>query len=159
MKVSELSQTDQKRLEAIGVKKRLNKDDLVTLVALKLRMDEGLGSLGKDDVEKVCLELFDAITRIVHNDQSVLITGFGTFGKRDAPARMAHNPQTMEKVKAPAKRVPKFSPAMLFEQYLNGRPVPAKGPVVGKAPKGSGKATGDFVKTGVRKSRYVKKTK
>lgn len=157
MKVSELSETDQKRLEAIRIKDRLTRDDLFTLVALTLRLEEGLSAPSKSQVEKVGLKILDAIATTVHKGQAVQITGFGTFDAHESKSRMARNPQTGEKIKAPARKTPRFSPGALFVQYLNGRALPKKGPIIGKAAKGSGEAIYDFVKAGVNRRKFVKK--
>jgi nucleoid DNA-binding protein len=159
MKIPALSETDQKRLAAIKVKERLNKDDIVTLISLKLRREEGASAPTKEDVEKICMEFLNAITRNVYDGKRVLITGFGSFAPEIRAARMARNPQTGEAVQAPAIKNVKFSSATLFKQYLNGRPLPPKGDLVGKAAKNSGKATGDFAKAGVRKRKYILKEK
>lgn len=159
MKVSELSDTDQKRLKAIEVKERLSRDDLFTMVALNLRLAEGMNAPGKDDVEKICMEFLDAVTRTVHQGKSVLITGFGAFAPEERKARKARNPQTGETMRAPARKDVKFSSGALFKQYLNGRSLPKTGPLIGKAPKNSGEAITDYAKAGVHKRRYIKKEK
>ena len=157
MKVSELSEKDQRKLKEIEAKDRLTRSDLFTLVSLNLRLAEGMEGPDKAAVEKVCMELFGTVVRIVRGNKSISITGFGTFTANESLSRIARNPQTGEKFRAPAKWFPKFLPGALFIQYLNGRPLPKNGPVVGKAPKGSGVATSDYVKAGIRKRRYVKK--
>ena len=56
---------------------------------------------------------FDAFEEVVTNTlkggDEVQITGFGKFYVREQKARDARNPQTGEKVRIPAQKVPTFS--------------------------------------------------
>lgn len=157
MKVSELTDSEQKKLKEVMAKDRLTRKDLFDLVDLNLRLAEGSRAPARTDVQKVCMELFDTLTRVVHEGKSVSVTGFGSFVRYQSPARLARNPQTGERMTAPSRQLPRFLPGALFVQYLNGRPLPKKGPVIGKAAKGSGSAVADYVKAGVLKRRFVKK--
>jgi len=49
------------------------------------------------------------ITSALKDDEEVQITGFGKFYVREQKAREGRNPQTGEKMKIPAQRVPSFS--------------------------------------------------
>lgn len=140
------------KMEFPADKDRLNRDDLIDLVASRLK-------LKRDKAEELVVGTLDVIVATVQSGRSLLITGFGTFSPEDRASRNARNPQTGETIKAPARKDVKFAPGTLFRQYLNGRPLPKTGPLVGKAAKGSGKATADYVKAGVIKRRYVKKEK
>jgi DNA-binding protein HU-beta len=56
---------------------------------------------------------FDAFGRVVTDalkgDEDVQITGFGKFYVREQKARDGRNPQTGEKMRIPAQKVPAFS--------------------------------------------------
>lgn len=138
------------KIEFPADKDRLNREDLVTILAARLNVSE-------ERAEEILVETLGVVIAIVHSGRSLLVTGFGTFSPLTNRARKARNPQTGEVVPTPSRKNVKFSPGALFKQYLNGRPLPKKGPVVGKAAKGSGAATADYVKAGVRTRRYVKK--
>ena len=57
-----------------------------------------------------CFEAAEAvITSALKDDEEVQITGFGKFYVREQKAREGRNPQTGEKMKIPAQRVPSFS--------------------------------------------------
>jgi nucleoid DNA-binding protein len=106
MKVSELSESDQKKLKEIEAKDRLTRSDLFTLVSLNLRLAEGTGAPNRAEVEKVSMELLGTAVRVVQGGKSISITGFGTFTASQSPSRIARNPQTGEKFRTPAKWFP-----------------------------------------------------
>jgi len=66
------------------------------------------------DVAKVLRSVFDVVGRTVAAGDRVAISNFGTWRTRLAPARIARNPQTGERVSVPAKYKPVFvySPAV-----------------------------------------------
>ena len=65
-------------------------------------------TFSKKDVARV----LDGLTRIVERSlkqgHKVSITGFGSFGISDRPARIGINPATKEKINIPRITVPKF---------------------------------------------------
>jgi len=60
------------------------------------------------DVNKITRAIFDIITENLAKKVRVKITGFGTFYPKDKQARNGVNPSTGEKIKIPAKTVPKI---------------------------------------------------
>lgn len=51
---------------------------------------------------------FDTVTKNLKRGKKVSFVGFGTFQVAKRKARMGHNPQTGQKIKIPARRVPQF---------------------------------------------------
>ena len=65
---------------------------------------------------------FDAfenvITSALKDDEEVQITGFGRFYAREQKAREGVNPQTGEKMKIPARKVPAFSAGNVLKESI-----------------------------------------
>ncbi|MDO4462743.1 MAG: HU family DNA-binding protein [Bacteroidia bacterium] len=81
----------------------MNKTQLVEAVASKA------GSTQKD-AKAVLDALFSVVGETVAKSESIVITGFGTFGVSERAARTGHNPRTKETIEIPAKKVVKFKP-------------------------------------------------
>jgi DNA-binding protein HU-beta len=80
----------------------MNKEQLVDKVADKT------GATKKDALEVVNTAL-DLITAALKKGEKVTLVGFGTFLVRKRKAREGRNPQTGEKIRIPAKKVPAFT--------------------------------------------------
>ncbi len=80
----------------------MNKTELIEKIA-----DQANGS--KNEAQK----FFDAFTNVVESElkkgNQVQITGFGKFYVQKREAREGINPQTKQKMKIPASKVPKFT--------------------------------------------------
>ena len=50
----------------------------------------------------------------------VQLLGFGTFEKRERPARTARNPRTGENIEIAAASVPAFKPGKALKDKVNG---------------------------------------
>lgn len=136
-------------IKGIWSKDRLNRADFVVLLAEELGVTD-------DEAKKIVMKTFGLVTKVVHAEKSLSMTGFGSFNHASYPERTARNPQTGETVKVPKRNAVKFAPGTLFTQYLNGRPLPKDGNIIAKAAKGSGDTISDYVKTNRSKGRYVK---
>jgi len=82
----------------------MTKQDLVEEVAKKTK-------LPKSEVSTVVNAVVDTITEVLSKkggDNSVVLTGFGTFTVSKRKARTGRNPKTGETIKIAAKRVPRF---------------------------------------------------
>ena len=90
----------------------MNKQDLIKKVAA----DE-MVSLAK--AELIIDSIFWHISHAVHTGEDFKLVGFGTFTKAKHKARMGHNPQNGEKIRIPARWVPKFRPHKSFKDELN----------------------------------------
>ena len=68
-----------------------------------------------DAVEAV----LDAIKKTLKKKKEVALIGFGTFKVVKRKARMGQNPQTGEKIKIAAKKVPVFKPGKTLKELVN----------------------------------------
>ena len=78
----------------------MNKGDLVNEVAKVVNT--------KKEAQAAVDCVFSSITKALKKKQKVTLIGFGTFKVDKRKARKGVNPQTGEKIKIKAKRVPKF---------------------------------------------------
>jgi DNA-binding protein HU-beta len=83
---------------------RVNKAELIQALAERLGGDRKVAAAALDG-------LLDLIVRAVHSGDSVSITGFGVFERRERAARSARNPRTGQMIEVPATAVPAFRPA------------------------------------------------
>lgn len=79
----------------------MNKSELIDAVASK-------GNLTKKDSEAAVGAVVDSIKEALSKGEKVQLVGFGTFEVRKRNARTGLNPQTKEKIKIPATKVPAF---------------------------------------------------
>jgi DNA-binding protein HU-beta len=99
----------------------MNKAQLVAALADRLG-DRGAAALAVD-------ELLDVIVRAVHAGDSVTISGFGVFERRERAARTGRNPQTGASIQLAATNVPAFRAGVSFRDVVSGaRTLPAAGP-------------------------------
>ena len=67
-----------------------------------------LKHLTKKDADRLITCTFETIKRTVKKGDDVSLVGFGTWVRAKRAARIGVNPATGEKIKIPAKKVPKF---------------------------------------------------
>ena len=79
----------------------MNKTELVAAIAEK-------AGTSKKDAEKVVNATFDGISEAMAKGDKISLVGFGTFEVRERAAREGKNPQTGEKIKIAACKVPAF---------------------------------------------------
>ena len=80
----------------------MNKTELIQKIA-----DEANGS--KSEAQRFFDAFTDVITEELKRGNEVQITGFGKFYVQERAAREGINPQTQEKMRIPASKVPKFT--------------------------------------------------
>ncbi len=80
----------------------MNKEELVERIA------QATG-LSKKDANAALDAALDAIKTALRRGEKVTLVGFGTFQVRERKAREGRNPQTGEKIRIPARKVPAFS--------------------------------------------------
>ncbi len=80
----------------------MNKEQLIERVASKT-------GLSKRDANAALDAILDGITSALKKGEKVTLVGFGTFTVRRRKAREGRNPQTGEKIKIPARKVPAFT--------------------------------------------------
>lgn len=89
----------------------MNKGELVDEIA------ENTG-VTKKQADSVLSALTDIIIETVSSGEKVILVGFGSFEARDRKAKEGRNPQTGEKLKIPATRVPAFSAGKVFKKKV-----------------------------------------
>lgn len=80
----------------------MNKTQLIERIAEEAGMAEGEAQRYFGAFEQV-------VTEALKSGEEVRITGFGKFSVRERKAREGRNPQTGEKIKIAASKVPAFS--------------------------------------------------
>ena len=81
----------------------MNKKDLVQKIA-------ETNELTKQQAADVLDTVLDSIGDAIAAGDKVQLLGFGTFEKRERPARTARNPRTGENIEIAAASVPAFKP-------------------------------------------------
>lgn len=89
----------------------MNRTELVEAVA----EETGLSAA---DTARVVTAALDRIAQAVADGDSVVISGFGTFERRERAARSGRNPQTGEPIEIAASRAPAFKPAAAFKRVV-----------------------------------------
>jgi DNA-binding protein HU-beta len=80
----------------------VNKTELIERVAEEAQVSTSEAHKHLEAFERV-------VTEALKGGEEVRITGFGKFSVRERKAREGRNPQTGEKIKIAAQRVPAFS--------------------------------------------------
>ena len=91
----------------------MNKSELAERLAGRTGSSK---AAAKDAVDGV----FDVIAEALADGEDVRIIGFGTFGTRARPARIARNPRTGENVPVAASTVPVFKPGRPLRNAVAG---------------------------------------
>lgn len=91
----------------------MNKAELIEAIAKKT--GESKASAGRS------LEAaLEAISQSLKKGKNVTLVGFGTFRVTKRAARNGVNPKTLEKIKIPAAKVPKFSAGQALRKTVAG---------------------------------------
>ncbi len=72
------------------------------------RLSAGHPELAAKQVEVSVKAILEALAESLCEGQRIEIRGFGSFGLTYRPARPAHNPKSGQRLKVPAKFVPRF---------------------------------------------------
>ena len=86
----------------------MNKSELVEQIWLKTKLQK-----------KDCAAAVEAIAEALGAEDSVRLTGFGTFEVKERGERTARNPRTKEPVTIPASRTPAFKAGKLLKDAVN----------------------------------------
>jgi DNA-binding protein HU-beta len=89
----------------------MNKAQLVATIASKT-------GLTKKDVSNVLETFVDTVVSTVSKNDTVTLTGFGTFKSVHRSASVKRNPRTGDPVNVPARNVPKFTPGKAFKESV-----------------------------------------
>ena len=90
----------------------MNKTELISAVAEK-------SGASKKDAEKIVNATFDAIKEALAKGDKVALVGFGNFEVKERAAREGKNPQTGEKIKIAACKVPGFRAGKTLKDAVN----------------------------------------
>jgi DNA-binding protein HU-beta len=80
----------------------VNKTELIEAIAERAEVPKSQAQKHFDAFE-------EAVTNALKSGEEVQVTGFGKFYVREQKARDGRNPQTGEKIRIPAQKVPSFS--------------------------------------------------
>jgi len=99
----------------------MNKADLISAVAKETGMT-------KVAAETAITSVFDNITESLKKGEKVTWMGFGSFEVRERAARIGVNPQTQEKIKIKASKVPAFKAGSALKEAVanSKKKAPAK---------------------------------
>lgn len=73
----------------------------------------------KADAARAVDAIISVITKALKNDETVTLTGFGTFAVRKRAARQGRNPQTGETLKIKASKNPGFKAGKALKDAVN----------------------------------------
>jgi DNA-binding protein HU-beta len=91
----------------------MNKGELIEAIVEK-------ANVAKKEAEAVLSAAIDTIVEAVASGDKVTVVGFGSFEKRDRPAREGRNPRTGESMTIAATSVPAFSAGKAFKEKVAG---------------------------------------
>ena len=89
----------------------MNKTELVAAIAAK-------AEVSKKDAENMLNAFIETVQDAVKADDKVQLVGFGTFESRARAAREGKEPQTGEKIKIAACKVPVFKAGKAFKDMV-----------------------------------------
>ena len=89
----------------------MNKTELIEAIAERADVPKSQAQKHFDAFEGV-------VTNVLESGDEVQITGFGKFYVREQKARDGRNPQTGEKMRIPAQKVPSFSAGNSLKESL-----------------------------------------
>lgn len=81
----------------------MNKAELIERMAKSSKMPKSV-------CKKILETFIDTVEKTLKSGNSVVLTGFGTFGVMKRKARLGVNPATKQKMNIPAKKVARFRP-------------------------------------------------
>lgn len=90
----------------------MTKTELISAVADKTEFT-------KKNAEAAVNAVIATITDALANGEKVSIVGFGTFEVRDRKEKQVINPQTKEKMTAPASKAPAFKAGQALKSAVN----------------------------------------
>lgn len=88
----------------------------------KAELIDGMASetkLTKAETKKVLESFINIVMKALKRGKSVVLTNFGTFMVAQRKARMGVNPSTGQKMKIPARKVPKFRSGKKLKATVN----------------------------------------
>jgi len=90
----------------------MKKTELIGVIAEK-------AGLTKKDADIALNAVLASITDALVSGEKVSVVGFGTFEVRDRKEKQVINPQTKQKMTAPASKAPAFKPGQALKNAVN----------------------------------------
>jgi DNA-binding protein HU-beta len=90
----------------------MNKAELIDGMAAETK-------LAKSQIKKSLESFINIVMKTLKKGKSVVLTNFGTFMVAQRKSRMGVNPSTGQKMKIPARKVPKFRPGKKLKSTIN----------------------------------------
>ncbi|MBR1734008.1 MAG: integration host factor subunit alpha [Alphaproteobacteria bacterium] len=94
-------------------KKTLTRSDIADAIIDHFR-------ISKFNALEVVETVLEEISSALRNEESVKLTGFGTFTVSKKKERMGRNPKTMEAAVITSRKSLKFRPSQILKQIVNG---------------------------------------
>lgn len=89
----------------------MNRTELVAAVAAATELSQSAA-------DQALTAALETITASLARGESVTLTGFGAFERRERAARTGRNPQTGASIEIPAAKVPAFKPAAALKRRI-----------------------------------------
>ena len=89
----------------------MNKSELVNAFVSETNWSKG-------EAEVAVATLVNLISDTVASGEKVSLPGFGTFERRERPARTGRNPATGEEIKIAKTKAPAFKAGTTFKKYV-----------------------------------------
>jgi DNA-binding protein HU-beta len=77
-----------------------------------------ISDLSRDESRQALNAVMLSITKILKAGKDVKIPGFCSFRVIHRPASDGRNPRTLEPLKIPAKKIPKFRPSLMLKEAI-----------------------------------------
>lgn len=90
----------------------MDKKNLIETISKKI-------GISKNDSGEIVNLVLDEITKSLSKGEEVVFTGFGKFCVSQRKEREGINPQTKEKIKIPASKLPKFKAGRILKEAVN----------------------------------------
>ena len=90
----------------------MTKSDLIQVISA------GTG-IPATDVRRKLNEAMDIIAGSISRGETVILPGFGTFGKKHRDSRIGRNPRTGEMIELPACNIPVFKAGNWLKKTVN----------------------------------------
>lgn len=90
----------------------MNKAELIDAMATETKQT-------KSEVKKSLAAFINIVMKTLKKGKSVVLTNFGTFMVAQRKSRMGVNPSTGQKMKIPARKVPKFRAGKKLKATIN----------------------------------------
>ena len=89
----------------------MNKYELISAIANQTKIKKTI-------IKEILSSMCDNIVETLKIDESVILTGFGTFTIKHRKERMGRNPQNGQKMLIPASKLPGFKVSKIFKDKI-----------------------------------------